>query len=272
MDDFVRYLEAKRSVDDRALDRLVWERLREELRTRGGQDLAVADVGAGIGTGALRMRDWRLVEPGVLVHYTAVEPNGELLDEARRRLPEASFASSAFVEQDLARFAAEGEARFDLVVAHAVLDILDLPSSVERLVRLARPGGLVYLPITFDGETVFEPAREEDEPFLSAYHETMEENGSSRTGRRLFHELGRHGTEVLAMGSSDWIVHPVGGAYPDDEAFFLRFLVRTVEGAVRGRVDAEPLDRWVAARRQQIEEAELVYIAHQIDVLARRRP
>ena len=45
-------------------------------------------------------------------------------------------------------------------------------------------------------------------------------SGDSRTGRRLFHALRACGAEVLAAGSSDWVVHPVGGAYLHDEAYF----------------------------------------------------
>jgi hypothetical protein len=213
------------------------------------------------------------VDPGVAVHYTAIEPNQALLAAARRRLSPAPFASMTFANADLATFAESEEhaLRFDLVIAHAVLDILDLRSSLTSLVRLTHPEGLLYLPITFDGETSFEPAREEDALVLAAYHETMEEKGSSRTGRRLFHELRSHPVDVLELGSSDWIVHPVGRAYPHEDAFFLEFIVRTVVSAVRGRVDATLLDRWAEARLRHVEDGELVYLAHQIDLLARRR-
>jgi hypothetical protein len=98
----------------------------------------------------------------------------------------------------------------------------------------------------------------------------MEETGSSRTGRRLFHALGAHSVEVLEIGSSDWIVHPIRGEYPDDEAFFLDFLLRTIEGAVGHRIERESLEVWLSERRRQLASAELFYCAHQIDLLARR--
>ncbi len=278
MVDFVRYLSAKRSVDDRALNQRVWERLRRELAFGGRATLRVVDVGAGIGTGAERMRDRGLVAASTKIQYTAVEPRRELLTEARRRLDSPSFeAFEAFEtelrDETLETFARAGEnaERFDLVVAHALVDILDLSPTIDALVRLARSGGLLYLPITFDGETTFEPSREEDSVVCSAYHGTMNEPG---TGRRLFHALRSHRVDVLEMGSSDWIVHPAGeGAptYPDDEAFFLRCILSTIEGAVEGRVDPAVLDAWMTARTRQVDEGELVYIAHQIDVLGRKR-
>jgi hypothetical protein len=166
----------------------------------------------------------------------------------------------------------ENAGRFDLVVAHALLDILELDSALEALVGLARPGGFLYFPITFDGETIFEPRAPGDEAVLSAYHETMEDRGSSRTGRRIFHALRSHPVEVLEIGSSDWVVHPAGGEYSGDEEFFLRFLLSTIEGALRHRVDAAILDPWLEERRRHLDSADLLYCAHQLDVLARKAP
>lgn len=274
MQDFARYLLAKRSVDDRALNRRVWGRLEGELRKSPAGSLRIVDVGAGLGTGAQRIAEWRLVEPLSAVRYTGVEPRKELLDEARRRLRSLPFPAE-LAAATLEEFAArdENRCRFDLVVAHAVLDILELSPSLEALVGLTRPGGLLYLPITFDGETIFEPGSSLDDAVLSAYHDTMEETGSSRTsrtGRRVFHALRSFPVEVLEIGSSDWIVHPARAEYPEDEAFFLDFILKTIEGAVRGRVERASLETWLSERRRQLESADLVYYAHQVDVLAQR--
>jgi SAM-dependent methyltransferase len=271
MQDFARYLLAKRSVDDRALNRRVWGRLERELRKSPAGSLRIVDVGAGLGTGAQRIAEWRLVEPLSAVRYTGVEPRKELLEEARRRLRSLPFPAE-LAAATLEEFAARDENRcqFDLVVAQALLDILELSPSLEALVGLARPGGLVYLPITFDGETIFEPGSSLDDAVLSAYHDTMGETGSSRTGRRVFHALRSFPIEVLEIGSSDWIVHPVRAQYPEDEAFFLDFILKTIEGAVRDRVERASLETWLSERRRQLESADLVYYAHQVDVLAQR--
>ena len=271
MQDFARYLLAKRSVDDRALNRRVWGRLERELRESRAESLRIVDVGAGLGTGGERISEWRLFEPLSAIRYTAVEPRKELLEEARLRLRSLPFATelaAATIEEFAARD--ENGGRFDLVVAHALLDILELSPALEALVGLARPGGLLYLPITFDGETIFEPGSSLDETVLSAYHDTMEKRGSSRTGRRVFHALRAFPVEVLEIGSSDWIVHPTRAGYAEDEAFFLEFILKTIEGAVRDRVERASLETWLSVRRRQLESADLVYCAHQVDVLARR--
>jgi hypothetical protein len=66
------------------------------------------------------------------------------------------------------------------------------------------------------------------------------------------------------------VVHPRDNGYQGEEAFFLEFLVSTVESATRDRIDREILEAWVSSRREQIRSAELFYCAHQLDLLARR--
>ncbi len=94
-------------------------------------------------------------------------------------------------------------------------------------------------------------------------------SGDSRTGRHLFGSLAQGGFDVLAAGSSDWVVFPVQGRYPADEAFFLHFIVHTMHGALHNdpAVAGEEFERWIAARHAQIERGELTYIAHQLDFM-----
>jgi hypothetical protein len=69
------------------------------------------------------------------------------------------------------------------------------------------------------------------------------------------------------------VVHPVAGAYPADEAYFLHFIVHTMHGALHDDpaiADApgiEAFARWIAARHAQIDRGELIYIAHQLDFM-----
>src|SRR5215469_546724 len=87
-----RYLAAKKSVDDRALNWQVWQRLVAALpEATPEQPLRILEVGAGIGSMVER-----LLAADVLTHatYTAIDMAPMLLAEARRRL--AQWA----VEQD----------------------------------------------------------------------------------------------------------------------------------------------------------------------------
>jgi hypothetical protein len=85
--------------------------------------------------------------------------------------------------------------------------------------------------------------------------------------------LRKAGAEVLAAGASDWVVHAVGGKYVEDEAYFLHFILHFFEESLTGHaeLDATAFANWVQKRRAQIERGELVYIAHQMDFLAKVR-
>ena len=65
------------------------------------------------------------------------------------------------------------------------------------------------------------------------------------------------------------MVFPGPEGYPGDEAFFLHFIIDTIGGALGGHpeLDGGRLRAWIAERHRQIEAAELIYIAHQLDVM-----
>jgi hypothetical protein len=60
---FIRYLEAKKSVDDRAINRHVWQVLSGSLpQTSPEKPLRIVEMGAGIGTMIERMIEWELLD------------------------------------------------------------------------------------------------------------------------------------------------------------------------------------------------------------------
>jgi hypothetical protein len=183
---------------------------------------------------------------------------------------------------DVLRFIAreQGQRTWDMLIAQAFLDLVDVPTTLPLLLSLLRPGGLLYCPITFDGGTVFQPEvdPEFDAAIEACYHQTMDRrliagkpSGDSCTGRHLFAYLRGAGAEVLAAGSSDWVVFAGAGGYPADEAYFLHCIIHTVHTALTGHpgLDAARLMAWIAQRHAQIEQGRLVYIAHQLDLLGR---
>lgn len=275
---FPRYLASKKTVDDRALNAHVWGTLAQLLR--GFEDRAVVlEVGAGIGTMAER-----LVARGLLARaaYTLLDEQPENLAVAQQRLA-ASPLTLTLLAADALEFCARPAQRgvYDLLIAHAFLDLLDLPTALPALLQVLKPGSLFYFTLNFDGVTIFQP--EIDPPFdahLEAlYHRTMDEritngrrSGDSRSGRRLFGLLRKCGAEILAAGSSDWTVFAgPDGRYPADEAYFLRFILHTFHGALRDHPEIEMsrLEAWMAERYAQLERGELVYLAHQLDFVGR---
>ncbi len=296
--EYHRYLAAKKSVDDRSLNPRVWDTLAGALPR--GRTLDVLELGAGIG-----QMVQRVIELGLLTDctYTAVELEAGNVEEAMRQLPEWAGESGYSVEGvgrrglrvrgegmrfDLSfetanaiEFLNRSETRsaFDLVIAQAFLDLVDLDAALPLMAGSLKSHGLLYLCINFDGGTIFDPPIDEklDRRIEDVYHRTMDErtagekrSGDSRTGRQLFSGLRKTGARVLDAGASDWVVFPRDGGYSKDEESFLHAIIDTVEGALQGRkeIDAQALVRWARERRAQVESRELVYIAHQIDILA----
>jgi SAM-dependent methyltransferase len=275
---FQRYLAAKKTIDDRSLSAHVWQALRANLP----EAPRVVEVGAGIGTMIERVVERGLVRQGL---YHAVDEQPDNIAELRARLarlPAHELTITAEVG-DLLTFAADPvqHGAWDVLIAHAVLDLLDLPEALPRLLSLLRPGGLLYATINFDGVTALEPAIDPDFDALieRLYHQTMDEritagrrSGDSRAGRHLFQLLRQNGVQALAAGASDWVVHAGPEGYRDDDAFFLTFILGFFEHSLGAHPALDParLRQWLAARRAQIARGELVYIAHQLDLLARK--
>ena len=290
--DYARYLAAKTTVDDRALNRQVLDELRRLMPAGAPQ---VLEIGAGLGTMVARLMDWGAVGAG---EYTLLDADRQLLDGSRRWLGDWAAARGLpsgqlpdglrvgdlrvrLVHAELGSYleAAQG-APADVLIANAVLDLVDVPAILPGLLRLLVPGGVYWFTINYDGESIFEPSHPHDDQIMQAYHRDMDERirhgrpgGESRTGRRLFHHLRAAGAPALAAGSSDWVVSAgPDGNYPGDEAYFLRSILSTIQNALRSRQDwVEPADLadWVAERGRQLAAGELVYIAHQLDFVGR---
>jgi SAM-dependent methyltransferase len=290
--DYARYLAAKTTVDDRALNRHVLDELRRLIPAGAPQ---VLEVGAGLGTMVARLMDWGAVGGG---EYVLLDADRQLLDRSRQWLRDWAAARGLrssqlpdglrvgdlrvrLVHAELGGYleAVHG-APADVLIASAVLDLVDVPAVLPGLLRLLAPGGVYWFTINYDGESIFEPGHPHDDQIMQAYHRDMDERfrygrpaGESRTGRRLFHYLRAAGAPALAAGPSDWVVSAgPDGSYPGDEAYFLRSILDTIANALRSRLDwVEPADLagWLAERRRQLAAGELVYIAHQLDFVGR---
>jgi hypothetical protein len=185
---FPRYLLAKQTVDDHALNRVVLDVLKSALSVY--PFLSVVEVGAGIGTMLARLLRWDILPPSV--DYTLVDEMPENVAFAREWLPRWARENGYEVEilpDETIRFSASqstptpssvsvhfvcadvfdyirspapaagqvSASSPDLLIAHAFLDLLPMPESLPKLFSLVKPGGLAWLTINFDGVTTFEP-------------------------------------------------------------------------------------------------------------------
>jgi trans-aconitate methyltransferase len=176
---FIRYLAAKKGLDDRSLNRQVWDTLAQALGDRpDSAPLRVLEVGCGIGTMVERLLDRGLLTRAA---YTGIDVDPGCIRAAAQRLQDYAaarqvpltvdaggamlFAAPAqdvritFAAADLFDFLDREpeKAAWDLLVAHAVLDLIDLPTALPRLLSRLAPGGLFYFTLNFDGATISIP-------------------------------------------------------------------------------------------------------------------
>jgi hypothetical protein len=269
-----RYLTAKRSVDDRARDCRVRDRLLDTLP----EHPRVGEAGCGTGLSVPTLHDWGVTprsyqgfdtDPGIVAfarwlvpqvlrrrEYDAVGPDITFgVGDALRALPEAAPADG-----------------FDLVLAQSFLDLVSTERALDALGRAVGGDGFVYAPLTFDGESIFLPEHPADERVVEAFHADIDATPGrdSRAGRHLLDRLRERGARVEAVAASDWIVRPSpDGSYPADERYFLACILGFVADAL---ADVEGGEAWLETRRRQLRAGELTYVAHGYDLLWRPGP
>jgi hypothetical protein len=290
---FPRYLLSKQTVDDRALNKDVVNALKSQLPP---EPVSIIEVGAGIGTMLKRLVAWNLFTRG---RYILVDAMQENIAYAWEWIPFWASEAGLSVERtgqdqlhlcdqahdiqirfecaDIFDFIQKNQAPADVLIAHAFLDLLPMPESLNGLFSLTK--NLAWLTINFDGMSSLQPAIDLplDEQIERLYHATMDARptgGDSRMGRNLFGHLRAAGAEILAAGASDWVVYAKDGKYPADENYFLHFILRFFEDSLKDCDELESgiFSRWLAKRHAQIDCGDLVYIAHQMDFLVRRKP
>ncbi|MGM0372770.1 MAG: class I SAM-dependent methyltransferase [Halobacteriota archaeon] len=271
-----RYLEGKRSLDSRARSR----RIREKLLAALPAEPTIIEVGCGTGTILPQLLQWG-VDRG---RYRGIDTAERLIAFARdARAAEFRHEGIPVTEQEHGFTVGDLSVTFeqadglevlettadvDLVIGHAFGDLVAVPKLVTKLESALAPGGLAYLPITFDGGTIFQPDHPADRAVEQAYHEAIdaEPGRDSRAGRHLAEAFRRRKGDLLGMAGSDWILRPHGGTYPVDEGYVLRTILDFIESALSKRTVSDRAD-WLATRRGQLAARELTYVAHQYDLL-----
>ncbi len=260
----VSYLNAKREIDDRALDRSVLRAFTDRLP----DEPTILEVGAGTMTMPERLIEWGVIGSG---RWVAVDSHAEAIEAGRTRLcsrPETVETEAIIrlgnvtidpVVADVFEYVSDADERFDAVIGSAFFDIVD----AERAVSVFRTvSDLLYAPITYDGETVFEPDDSEDDLVLERYEHHMREyrQGSPNGAATLSDAL----ADVLIDQPSPWRIEP---PYTKSEQIVLERLLETIENAVNEA--GGDASEWVRRRRAQLAADLLRYRATNRDLLGR---
>mmetsp|Transcript_21520 Transcript_21520/g.37026 ORF Transcript_21520/g.37026 Transcript_21520/m.37026 type:complete len:367 (-) Transcript_21520:1826-2926(-) len=153
-----------------------------------------------------------------------------------------------FVCMDFIEYARSNPNRFDLVIAAAFLDLVDIPKTLPIIFSALCAGGTYYFPINFDGTTHFSPIIEAalDLSVEQAFHEEMDKPSpdgaivsQSHAGRNLAQYIPAAGGGIDSWGSSSWTVAARNGnptdsdsSYEGDEAYFLLCIIQFIQDTV----------------------------------------
>jgi len=279
---FADYLAAKFALDERSLNCEVRGAFLDGLQRL--PHIECLDVGAGTGATLRRLLQSELSTP---LSVTLLDRDRDLLEQARARL--AGWLQ-AWAMPPAIRFVAEAlndyrpDRRYNVITAHAFLDIMPLTQALRLFSGWLQPGGYLYASLNYNGETVLADAYENgafESQLLDYYNHTMETRrvdgqvtGGAYCGQRLTALLPEFGFRVLACGNSDWHIAPLQGRYRDNDAVCLTALLEMIRSeAQRSNLfRREELDRWHDDRQRRVQERRLAMHVHQTDVLARLEP
>ena len=261
------YLNAKKTVDNHALNTRVWEGLIHALR--GKASPRVIDIGAGTGASIHRGLDWGLWnrKSGIVPsHYLCIDTDFECkndLADAADRLRRETGASTQLIIGDASDLPG---AEADLLIAHAVMDLFPPKDGAHLISRHLLLGGIAYTPITYSMPTLWYPTPPEyaalDADITAAYDASMHREGHTGQAVSLLAHWPAHALRCLIAGSSDWVV------LPGEHTRFLRCLLNFTESSV----NLDGLDTWLALRRTQLDKGVLGLIAHNLDILWQKTP
>lgn len=273
--DYPTYLSAKKIIDDQSLNQQVWSTMRHWIKNRCASEnkIKILEVGAGIGTMIERFLDEELVKDCI---YTAIEQEPEFKDNAFNYL--INLHKYAIKEDDES-WSIEtrnnkttlkwitGDANhineilneydYDLVISHAVIDLMPVPIFLPQLFKHLKAGSAYYFSLNFSGKTEFLPVLKNDEHIYREYHNDMDQRfnhhnwRASQTGAELGSWLINQGYQVEATGPSDW---QLSGDIDNTRALFVLNILQTMEKALK---DLPELDAWLTVRYQQLNSGEL---------------
>lgn len=298
--DYIRYLACKERIDDKSINPMVFDSLKKAVSHL--PRLRAIDCGTGIGSMIRRLIDWGLVNGGEILgidndediltagteyfrDWSRVRKSKVSIENQRKGIFRVDLKESGIgielINMDIYQVTQQSPLRsgFDIITGNSLMDIVNIVKAMQAFRFLLKGGGLLYLTINYDHETIFEPTLDRylEKRVMAIYNEDMDKrvvngfaSGDSCVGRRLFHVMKAYGFDVISFGASDWTVYPRHGRYEPYEEYFLVYILRLIYETVcnSGVMEQQEIDSWYKDRIEHLKAANLIYMCRQNDILA----
>ncbi|WP_282013704.1 methyltransferase domain-containing protein [Marinifilum flexuosum] len=270
------YLNSKYELDKPLLIEVI-KRMRDLLGNN--KELRILDVGCGVGHYLQHLIDNKYTRYFQKIDYLGIDISAEMvrLGKAKwknKRIQNVSISFTRGNIENLSEFVIENN--FDLVVGLSLMEYTKNDFVLNQLIQKTKPGGLIHLPVNYDGGTEFEPTfdRDMEQKVIKLFNDQLLPDPFC--GRRLYSRLRSENMDVLDFRMDDWLIKPSpmsnnGLEYKKYEEFFLQRVIDAIDKIeTKNLISEAEKNEWIRLRLSQLQRRELVFICRQCSILARR--
>eukprot|EP01119_Soliformovum_irregulare_P017994 TRINITY_DN5440_c0_g1_i3.p1 TRINITY_DN5440_c0_g1~~TRINITY_DN5440_c0_g1_i3.p1 ORF type:complete len:449 (-),score=130.20 TRINITY_DN5440_c0_g1_i3:12-1358(-) len=225
-----KYLESKNVVDREAMSGAVWESLSNAVADIQTEELRVLEIGAG----NISMLNQIKTLKGHFhrIKYAALEREKDLIEASCAQLEKEGYTRSSenpfefetvlgdtdlvvdLIQGDFFEYKADPWAPYHVIIGCCFADLFMPDPLLDALMRIS-PKALVYLPITFSGETRLVPPLDPQSPnvpsddiVIEAYTRGMIKQGQNLDVPLLVSKIKERGGSVISQAPSWWKIDP----------------------------------------------------------------
>lgn len=270
------YLNSKYELDKPLLSDIL-VKMRDILGSN--KELKILDVGCGFGHYLQHLIDNKYNSYFKKISYLGVDISNEMIRQGKAMWRDTKYKNLSidFIKgniENLSDYVKENN--FDLVAGLSIMEYTKDDFSLNNLIQKTKTGGLIHLPINYDGSTQFEPTFERDmeNKIIDLFNDQLIPD--PYCGRKLYSMLKSENLDVLDFRMDDWIIKPTpnhnyGQEYKSYEEFFLQRIIDAIgEVDTKNIISEAQKNEWLRFRYSQLQKRELLYICRQCSILARK--
>lgn len=178
-----------------------------------------------------------------------------------------------------------GDSAFDIVASRSTLEILNGEVMFKEMARVLKPGGWIYISLSYDSTYPFAPGPDRDlemkiqrnfDVYAMEWGQVygIRAKNGGRSGRFLPLYAWAHGMNILKLVASDWFLYPTPEFTSKEKAAILLQLDIVYQANKRvpteDAVDPDALEEWYRRVQTDVENNRTTFSNHQYSLLAEK--